>query len=520
VWEVTTGKLLSILKGHSYSVRTVALNPDGRFAISGGLDNKVLFWDITTCLNQFKKEVHKSKLVNVDLSLDGRFAVSVDNGAGVKLSDVASGSVISTLSEGVGFAKHDSPGESYSAAITPDSRQCILGWSNNKIESWDLNTLKSKQFSNNRVEHISNNRVVLPINLMTGKAYDYATVSDNQIKSFSPCGRIGLLLDGTIWDIKEGKCLMNLWNLELYKSKFSPDGRFILGINTNNLASMKICDLETKDNIKTLTNRKNYQTIRDVYFSIDGRFVLSNCDDRLIRIWGVNEFWCKCISMGESSSIYLYMSPDGRKVICINNNGLKVFDLRSGILFASHEISEIDPRVASFTPNGRYYISARTDYISYNNMLQIWDMKDRKLVAMHPSNDCITTISKTISNAYLCYGTYNGCVTILALHNFFSDPPITTPVRIWQYCSSGEKGHWDKNISALCYWCGLRFQVEAEMLDVIEAVNRDNHISPNDSPCLKLPDEAWDEPKLLSECPYCHKPLRFNPFIIDNRERR
>ena len=37
--------------------------------------------------------------------------------------------------------------------------------------------------------------------------------------------------------------------------------------------------------------------------------------------------------------------------------------------------------------------------------------------------------------------------------------------------------------------------------------------------CSKLSKEAWDEPRLLSECPKCHKPLKFNPFIVDNKGR-
>jgi hypothetical protein len=34
---------------------------------------------------------------------------------------------------------------------------------------------------------------------------------------------------------------------------------------------------------------------------------------------------------------------------------------------------------------------------------------------------------------------------------------------------------------------------------------------------LELPDEAWEEPKLLSECPKCGGKLKFNPFIVDNK---
>lgn len=61
--------------------------------------------------------------------------------------------------------------------------------------------------------------------------------------------------------------------------------------------------------------------------------------------------------------------------------------------------------------------------------------------------------------------------------------------------------------------------VAADMLNVIEFSNRRVELSPDDSPCLSLPDEAWKEPRLLLECPLCKKPLRFNPFIVDNRDR-
>ena len=38
------------------------------------------------------------------------------------------------------------------------------------------------------------------------------------------------------------------------------------------------------------------------------------------------------------------------------------------------------------------------------------------------------------------------------------------------------------------------------------------------APYLQLPAQAWEDPRLLSECPHCRQPLRFNPFIVDNRK--
>jgi len=55
------------------------------------------------------------------------------------------------------------------------------------------------------------------------------------------------------------------------------------------------------------------------------------------------------------------------------------------------------------------------------------------------------------------------------------------------------------------------------VLNGIEGITRAAGLSPDQSPCLHLPAEVWDGPRLLSKCPLCHKPLRFNPFIVDNR---
>lgn len=59
----------------------------------------------------------------------------------------------------------------------------------------------------------------------------------------------------------------------------------------------------------------------------------------------------------------------------------------------------------------------------------------------------------------------------------------------------------------------------AAILDTIAATTRTAHLGPDDFPCLGLPAEAWAEPGLLSECPLCHEPLKFNPFVVDNRDQ-
>ena len=83
----------------------------------------------------------------------------------------------------------------------------------------------------------------------------------------------------------------------------------------------------------------------------------------------------------------------------------------------------------------------------------------------------------------------------------------------------------------ICHYVGKGLREDVERLDhtpmdeLIESLKRhgvsettiheavEDIASENQSPCLDLPAEAWDEPRLLSACPLCRQPLKFNPFV-------
>ena len=70
-----------------------------------------------------------------------------------------------------------------------------------------------------------------------------------------------------------------------------------------------------------------------------------------------------------------------------------------------------------------------------------------------------------------------------------------------------------KERSADCPLCGHRFAPPASVLDTIEKITKKAGLKPEQSPCLELPDEVWEEPGLLGNCPKCREKLKFNPFI-------
>ena len=66
------------------------------------------------------------------------------------------------------------------------------------------------------------------------------------------------------------------------------------------------------------------------------------------------------------------------------------------------------------------------------------------------------------------------------------------------YCSIENRidGGWEGDLKSSCSWCGRRFTVRKGVLDVIHGITRNANLTPDKSPCLELPVEAWDKPRL------------------------
>jgi len=90
------------------------------------------------------------------------------------------------------------------------------------------------------------------------------------------------------------------------------------------------------------------------------------------------------------------------------------------------------------------------------------------------------------------------------------EPGMATVRHIWDFDL-----HHYLDLSADCPFCGARFAPEKIILETIRAIYRSSGLGPNDSPCLSLPKECWEESRLLSTCPKCKEALRFNPFLVD-----
>ncbi|MEE0976298.1 MAG: hypothetical protein UH543_01005 [Bacteroidales bacterium] len=74
---------LKTLAGHSYDVKSVSWSPDGKYLVSGSLDETVKIWDAKSglCLQTFKG--HNASVLFVCFTSDGRKIISEDEHGGI-----------------------------------------------------------------------------------------------------------------------------------------------------------------------------------------------------------------------------------------------------------------------------------------------------------------------------------------------------------------------------------------------------------------------------------------------------
>ncbi len=171
VWEWETSAVRRALKGHSSSVKCVAVTPDGKSIISGGndakicvrdlgsgeatrtlevgkgvdgvaltsqgrtliagcLDDAVQVWDLKSGKRKQTWRGHEGWVRSVAVTPDGQLAVSGSEDNTVRVWDVRSGKALHTLEGHVDSV--------WAVAIAPDGRHAISGGSDKTIRIWDL----------------------------------------------------------------------------------------------------------------------------------------------------------------------------------------------------------------------------------------------------------------------------------------------------------------------------------------------------------------------------------------------
>ena len=344
LWGVETGQKLAELKHKN--VRSVKFSPDGTMLVSGGEDNVVRLWNVTTEQNTATL-THKSVVHSVSFSPDGKTFVSASGDGTIKLWDIATATENVTIQV---FARV--------VLFSPDGK--TLAWlSGKRIKLWDIAT---------------------QTDLVT--FYDPAFIVDSV--AFSLDGKTlvtGSSATGSVkvWDIETGNAI-DLGHTKLGPRSFSTDSA-ILASGTRD-GTVKLWNVTTGQNIGNLPH-KHGSWIRRVAFSPDGKTLASYASgEGFTRFWDVTT-QTTTAKIANKSSRWTF-SPDGRTFVSISGYKIELWDVVTGTKIGVLEGHVNVINNVAFSPNGEILASAS----SSDGEVKLWDVLTSQNFATldHPNN--------------------------------------------------------------------------------------------------------------------------------------
>ena len=450
VWDLETGRCLRTLEGHADVVRSVSVSPDGRRAVSGSGDKTLRVWDLETgrCLRTL--EGHTSGVCSVSASPDGRRAVSGSGDSTLRVWDLETGRCLRTL-EG-----HTSG--VWSVSASPDGRRAVSGSWDSTLRVWDLETGRclrtleghavvvwsvSVSPDGRRAVSGSGDKTLRVWDLETGRClrtleghtFDVSSVS------VSPDGRraVSGSCDKTlrVWDLENSQCLRTLEGHahKVWSVSVSPDGR--RAVSGPRDRTLRVWDLETGRCLRTLEGLA--EQVSSVSVSPDGRRAVLGSTDCTLRVWDLETGQCLCALEGLWSGV-CSVSPDGRRVVSdICCNALRVWDLETGRCLATLESHAGDDASVhpcfgvSVSPDGRRAVSGNDD-----KTLRVWDLE---------TGQCLRTLEGHADRVYSVSVSPDGRRVVSG--------PYDSTLRVWDLetgrCLATLEGHtsgvWSVSVS-------------------------------------------------------------------------
>ena len=364
-WPVSTPNkhnvaLAQAAKGHSNALESIAITPDGRWAVSGSLDHTLRLWDLKAgiCLRSF--EGHSSAVLSVSVTPDGRQAVSASDDGTIRIWSLDSGICVRTLEGGI-----DGRG---SVSMTANGRRLV---------SADYGTLR-----------VWDAQLGICVRKIQGGIHGPSGVSVTadglRAVSASPEGTMCL------WDLESGDCLRTIENPTGCVSEVSitPDGR--RAVSGGSDKTVQVWDLESGTCLRTLEGHT--YDINSVSVTPDGRRAVS-ASFLTLRVWDLESGTCLSVLEGDTSQIWgVAVTSDGRRAVSASNDGtLRVWDLETGTDFCAPEGHRDWVWGVSITPNGLRAVSASGD-----QTLRVWDLETRScLRTLEGHRDSVHSVSIT-----------------------------------------------------------------------------------------------------------------------------
>jgi guanine nucleotide-binding protein subunit beta-2-like 1 protein len=133
VWSLTEFRCLETLKGHTGTVNSVAVSPDGSLCASGGKDGKAKLWDLSRSEHLYELECNEP--INQIAFSPNRYWLCAATASGVRVWDLEDKKPIAELIPETTFKYKP---QCTSIAWSVDGNTLYSGFTDNTIREWNV----------------------------------------------------------------------------------------------------------------------------------------------------------------------------------------------------------------------------------------------------------------------------------------------------------------------------------------------------------------------------------------------
>ncbi len=417
-------RLSRYLNGNSSEVLTIAYSLDGKYVVSGSLDNTARVWEVATG-REVSRMTHDAGVSSVDFSPDGKYVASGSLDNTVRVWEAATGREVTRMIHDAGVS---------SVAFSPDGKYVASGSYDHTARLWEVITGKE-------VARMTHNREVSSIafspngKTLASGSYDNSIILWD-VEAHQPIGQplirhtdvvtsVTFSPDGKILASSSADNTIILWNVETHQPidqplnrhknsvnsvAFSPNGKMVASGSADN--TIILWDVETHQPIgQPLSGHTNI--VNSVAFSSDGKALASGSADNTIILWDVDTHQPISRPLAEHTDSVnsVAFSPDGKTLASGSaDNTIILWDIEAhqpiGQPLTGH--TNIVTSVA-FGPDGKALASGGAD-----NTIILWDVNTHPPIGQtligHTS--IVTSVAFSPDGKTLASGSYDNTIIL------------------------------------------------------------------------------------------------------------
>jgi WD40 repeat protein len=404
VWEVATGRLVRTLYGHEAGVQGVAVPPDRAVVFSGSDDETVRLWDLETGEALAIMRHEGAKILSLTLTPDGQTLLTAADDGKIRRWDTRSAILLDTV---------DADRPIWSMAITPDGRRMIAASNERALSVWDLRARRIERYLPGHTDWV----------------WDVAITPDGtHVVSASEDRTV------IVWEIETGRAVRLLKGHQgaVRAVAVSADGAIVASASEDQ--SLKIWDFAAGTVVRTFTGHDDW--VWDVALAPDGLTALSASDDHTVKRWSLStQFRHPDRDTHEKSVRALRPSPDYIHAASVSDDqSMRLWRLSDGQLISVFEGHRDWVWDLAFSPSGRHIATA-----SFDHTVRLWNVfSGREEYALDVHTDWIWAVRISPDGRLLVSGSEDGTAMVwrledgTRLHTLAGHTAGVTAIRITQ----------------------------------------------------------------------------------------